>query len=29
VLRSVQFPEDSGPLAHPIRPDSYREMSNF
>jgi len=29
VLRSVQFPEDSGPLAHPIRPDSYREISNF
>jgi aminopeptidase N len=23
VLRAVQFPEDSGPLAHPIRPDSY------
>ena len=29
ILRSVQFPEDSGPLAHPIRPDSYREISNF
>ncbi|TCD06763.1 aminopeptidase N [Erythrobacteraceae bacterium CFH 75059] len=29
VLRSVQFPEDSGPLAHPIRPDTYREISNF
>jgi aminopeptidase N len=29
VLRSVQFPEDSGPLAHPIRPDSFREISNF
>ena len=29
VLRGVQFPEDSGPLAHPIRPDSYREISNF
>ena len=29
VLRSVQFPEDSGPLAHPIRPDSYQEISNF
>ena len=29
VLRSVQFPEDSGPLAHAIRPDSYREISNF
>ena len=29
VLRSIQFPEDSGPLAHSIRPDSYREISNF
>ena len=29
VLRAVQFPEDSGPLAHPIRPDSYSEISNF
>ncbi|MEO6152620.1 MAG: aminopeptidase N [Croceibacterium sp.] len=29
VLRSIQFPEDSGPLAHPIRPDSFREISNF
>ncbi len=29
VLRSAQFPEDSGPLAHPIRPDSYEEISNF
>ncbi|WP_435200083.1 aminopeptidase N [Qipengyuania sp. 902] len=29
ILRSVQFPEDSGPLAHPIRPDSYREINNF
>ncbi|MFC4294047.1 aminopeptidase N [Novosphingobium tardum] len=29
VLRGVQFPEDSGPLAHPIRPDSYQEISNF
>ncbi len=28
-LRSVQFAEDSGPLAHPIRPDSYIEISNF
>ena len=25
----AQFPEDSGPLAHPIRPDSYQEISNF
>ena len=29
VLRAAQFPEDSGPLAHPIRPDSYSEISNF
>jgi aminopeptidase N len=29
VLRSAQFPEDGGPLAHPIRPDSYQEISNF
>ena len=29
VLRVAQFPEDSGPLAHPIRPDSFREISNF
>jgi aminopeptidase N len=29
VLRLAQFPEDSGPLAHPIRPDSYQEISNF
>ena len=29
TLRSAQFPEDSGPLAHPIRPDSYQEISNF
>ncbi|HEX5259224.1 MAG TPA: DUF3458 domain-containing protein, partial [Sphingomicrobium sp.] len=29
VLRAVQFPEDQGPLAHPVRPDSYMEISNF
>ena len=29
VLRAVQFPEDSGPLAHPVRPDSYIEITNF
>ena len=29
ILRQAQFPEDSGPLAHPIRPDSYQEISNF
>ena len=28
-LRAAQFPEDAGPLAHPIRPDSYQEISNF
>ncbi|MGQ7325479.1 M1 family aminopeptidase, partial [Streptococcus suis] len=28
-LRASQFPEDAGPLAHPIRPDSYQEISNF
>ncbi|HZG09961.1 MAG TPA: aminopeptidase N [Allosphingosinicella sp.] len=29
VLRSGQFPEDQGPLAHPVRPESYIEISNF
>jgi aminopeptidase N len=29
ILRGSQFAEDSGPLAHPIRPDSYQEISNF
>ena len=29
VLRAVQFPEDQGPLAHAVRPDSYIEISNF
>jgi aminopeptidase N len=28
-LRAVQFPEDAGPLAHPIRPDHYIEIANF
>ncbi len=28
-LRASQFLEDSGPLAHPIRPDSYVEINNF
>lgn len=28
-LRNVQFPEDGGPLAHPVRPDSYIEINNF
>lgn len=29
TLRAVQFPEDAGPLAHPVRPDSYQEIGNF
>ena len=29
VLRSAQFPEDAGPMAHPVRPDSYIEINNF
>jgi aminopeptidase N len=29
VLRAVQFPEDQGPLAHAVRPDSFIEISNF
>lgn len=29
VLRSSQFPEDAGPMAHPIRPSSYIEINNF
>ena len=28
-LRAYQFPEDDGPLAHPVRPDSYHEIENF
>lgn len=28
-LRAVQFPEDNGPMAHPVRPDSYIEINNF
>ncbi|MBP8795214.1 MAG: aminopeptidase N, partial [Brachymonas sp.] len=28
-LRSAQFSEDSGPMAHPVRPDQYQEISNF
>ncbi|ODP36054.1 aminopeptidase N [Sphingomonas turrisvirgatae] len=28
-LRAAQFPEDAGPLAHPVRPDEYVEISNF
>ncbi len=29
VLRTAQFPEDAGPMSHPVRPDSYVEISNF
>jgi aminopeptidase N len=29
VLRQTQFPEDAGPMAHPVRPDSYEEINNF
>ena len=28
-LRAMQFPEDAGPMAHPVRPDSYLEINNF
>jgi len=28
-LRLYQFPEDDGPMAHPVRPESYIEMNNF
>ncbi|PVZ71577.1 aminopeptidase N [Pelagibaculum spongiae] len=29
VVRAHQFPEDDGPMSHPIRPASYIEMNNF
>ena len=29
LLRNVQFAEDAGPMAHPVRPDSYQEINNF
>ncbi|RZS81784.1 aminopeptidase N [Pigmentiphaga kullae] len=29
TLRAAQFPEDAGPMAHPIRPESYQEIGNF
>jgi len=29
LLRQAQFPEDAGPMAHPVRPDSYEEINNF
>ena len=28
-LRQLQFPEDAGPMAHPVRPDSYQQINNF
>ena len=28
-LKASQFPEDAGPLAHPVRPETYREINNF
>jgi aminopeptidase N len=28
-LRNHQFPEDAGPMAHPVRPESYEEINNF
>ena len=28
-LRAGQFPEDAGPMAHPVRPDAYEQVSNF
>ena len=29
ALRAAQFPEDAGPMAHPVRPDAYQEIGNF
>ena len=29
TLRAAQFPEDGGPLAHPARPSTYKEINNF
>ncbi len=29
LLRRMQYPEDAGPGAHPIRPDEYQEINNF
>ncbi len=28
-LRTLQFPEDAGPMSHPVRPEAYIEMNNF
>jgi aminopeptidase N len=29
IMRTVQFAEDAGPMAHPVQPDSYMEIANF
>jgi aminopeptidase N len=29
ALRAAQFPEDAGPMAHPVRPETYQEIGNF
>lgn len=29
IMRDHQFAEDAGPMAHPVRPDEYQEISNF
>ncbi|MCC7006950.1 MAG: aminopeptidase N [Ottowia sp.] len=29
LLRQAQFPEDAGPMSHPVRPESYQEINNF
>ena len=29
VLRSVQYPQDASPMAHPVKPESYIEINNF
>ena len=29
MLRTAQFAEDAGPMAHPVRPESYMEITNF
>jgi aminopeptidase N len=29
MLRTSQFPEDAGSMAHPVRPESYQEINNF
>ena len=29
ILRAAQFPEDNGPMSHPIRPEKYAAIDNF